>query len=418
MDKYSRNGKILITVLGGWFGLHHYLNKNYKMGVLYTFTFGGFYIGWIIDIVKVLKDKTISEDVQMKEETPIKNEVNNNSINDNVTINNEVPVIDLSAEYQKVKTLDMPKDYVTIDVETTGLDFNNDRIIEISAIKYINNSEVDSFSYLVNPNMKLSETIIRITGITNEDLIDKPTIDEVLPKFIHFIEDYTLVAHNASYDFKMITAECNRCHLDVIKNKVADTLVFAKRYYSKKKVENYKLETFKKYFNLDYQSHRALADCYTCAYLYQQCLEKYKESMPQLNDDEIKVLEIVKDILQKNNLDTSALRGFLLSSNVLSISIFYSIFIYKCRGKLKYILFDSSITEESYDFSNFELAAPSKSENSNFRILYSDVNELYELEKIIVDEYLKTKNSADYYIREVSSGKRNFDDYLLTGYKI
>ena len=38
--------------------------------------------------------------------------------------------------------------------------------------------------------------------------------------------------------------------------------------------------------------------------------------------------------------------------------------------------------------------------------------------KIIVDEYLKTKNSADYYIREVSSGKRNFDDYLLTGYKI
>ena len=97
MDKYSRNGKILITVLGGWFGLHHYLNKNYKMGVLYTFTFGGFYIGWIIDIVKVLKDKAISEDVQMKEETPIKNEVNNNSINDNVTINNEVPVIDLSA---------------------------------------------------------------------------------------------------------------------------------------------------------------------------------------------------------------------------------------------------------------------------------------------------------------------------------
>ena len=45
--------------------------------------------------------------------------------------------------------------------------------------------------------------------------------------------------------------------------------------------------------------------------------------MPQLNDDEVKVLEIVKDILQKNNLDTSALRGFLLSSNVLSISIFY-----------------------------------------------------------------------------------------------
>ena len=227
MEKYSRKSKILITVLGGWFGLHHYLNKNYKMGVLYTLTGGCLNIGGILDIVKVLKDKTTSEDTQIKEETPIKNEVNNNFINDNITINNEVSVIDLSAEYQKVKTLDMPKDYVTIDVETTGLDFNNDRIIEISAIKYVNNSEVDSFSYLVNPDMKISGTIIRITGITNEDLIDKPTIDEVLPKFVNFIEDYTLVAHNASYDFKMITAECNRSRLDEIKNKVADTLVFA-----------------------------------------------------------------------------------------------------------------------------------------------------------------------------------------------
>ena len=342
----------------------------------------------------------------------------NNYYSDVNIVKNDTLEGDLTNAYRVAKTLIMPNDYVVVDVETTGLSFTSDRIIEISAVKYVNNVEVDSFSYLIDPKMKLSGTITRITGITDEDLEGKPTIDMILPKFIDFIEDYTLVAHNASYDYKMIASECIRCHLDLFKNRICDTLTLSRKYYSKDEVGNYKLETFKNYFQLNLQSHRALSDCYTCAYLYQQCLKKYESTLPQLNEDEIEVLKIVKDILQKNNLDTSLLRGFLLSSNVLSVSIFYSIFKIKCRGKLKYILFDNNINEESYDFSNFELAAPAKNENSNFRVLYNDVNELYELEKVIVNEYLRKKKSVDDYVKEVYVGKSNFDDYLLTGYKI
>lgn len=415
MYKYSKNSQILITVFGGWFGLHHYLNGNYKKGILYTLTLGVFYIGWIIDIVKVVKSKPTTNNMTM----PTANEVKENSYYSDVNIvENNTLEGDLTNAYRIAKTLIMPNDYVVVDVETTGLSFTSDRIIEISAVKYVNNVEVDSFSYLVDPKMKLSEKITRITGITDEDLEGKPTIDMILPKFIDFIEDYTLIAHNASYDYKMIASECNRCHLDLFKNRICDTLALSRKYYSKDEVGNYKLETFKNYFQLDLQSHRALSDCYTCAYLYQQCLKKYESTLPQLNEDEIEVLKIVKDILQKNNLDTSLLRGFLLSSNVLSVSIFYNIFKIKCRGKLKYILFDNNVNEESYDFSNFELAAPAKNENSNFRVLYNDVNELYELEKVIVNEYLRKKKSVDDYVKEVYVGKSNFDDYLLTGYKI
>ena len=236
--------------------------------------------------------------------------------------------------------------------------------------------------------------------------------------FITFINDYTLVAHNASFDYKMISAECIRCNLNIISNRICDTLTLSKKYYTNSEVNNYKLETFKNYFQLDYQSHRALSDCYTCAYLYQQCSKKYEQSMPELNDEEIKALEIIKDILQKNGQETFALRGFLMSSNILAISIFNNIFKIKCRGKLRYILFDENVKEDSFDFSNFELVLPAKSEKANFRVKYDDINQLYELDQLIIKEYLRTKSNVEDFIKEFSRGKNHFNDYLLTGYKI
>lgn len=57
MDKYSKTKQIWITVLGGWFGLHCYLNKQYLKGIIYTLTIGVFEIGWFIDIYKVCRKK-------------------------------------------------------------------------------------------------------------------------------------------------------------------------------------------------------------------------------------------------------------------------------------------------------------------------------------------------------------------------
>lgn len=420
MEKYSKESKILITIFGGWFGLHYYLDKNYKKGILYTLTMGIFYVGWIIDIINVVKGKTVYKNTEQRSTNAIENinvqkPTKNISKEESSLLNTDN---DLAIEYKNKKTLDMPKDYVVLDVETTGLDFNNDRIIELSAIKYKNDKEIEKFSQLINPQMKISKTITRITGITNEDLMNMPTINDVLPNFITFINDYTLVAHNASFDYKMISAECIRCNLNIISNRICDTLTLSKKYYTNSEVNNYKLETFKNYFQLDYQSHRALSDCYTCAYLYQQCSKKYEQSMPDLNDEEIRALEIIKDILQKNGQEAFALRGFLMSSNILAISIFNNIFKIKCRGKLRYILFDENVKEDSFDFSNFELVPPAKSEKANFRVKYDDINQLYELDQLIIKEYLRTKSNVEDFIKEFSRGKNHFNDYLLTGYKI
>lgn len=78
---------------------------------------------------------------------------------------------------------------VVFDIETTGLNKDKDLIIEIGALKYKNNILVEQFNYLINPQIKLPEIITKITGIKDDDLIDKDTIDIVLPKFLNFIED-------------------------------------------------------------------------------------------------------------------------------------------------------------------------------------------------------------------------------------
>ena len=80
----------------------------------------------------------------------------------------------------------------------------NDKIIEIGAIKVINNEIVEEFNHMINPNLSLPEIIVNITGITNNDLKDKESIELILPKFIEFIGDLPLLAHNNSFDLSFI----------------------------------------------------------------------------------------------------------------------------------------------------------------------------------------------------------------------
>ena len=156
--------------------------------------------------------------------------------------------------------------------EGTGLDKDKDFIIEIGALKYKNNVLVSEFSYLINPNIKLPDIITNITGITDNDLIDKETIDTVLPKFVDFIEDLPLLAHNNSFDLGFINKNLKDLNMKELNNYNIDTLEVAKKYLPQ--MYNYKLETLKKYFNVKQVSHRAIGDCYTANHVYQECKKR------------------------------------------------------------------------------------------------------------------------------------------------
>ena len=175
--------------------------------------------------------------------------------------------------FQSLRVNEYFDDYVVFDIETSGLNPHKDKIIEIGAIKYINNKKVDEFSYLIDPKIPISEIVTRVTGITDSDLKNQKTIEEVLPIFLQFIGDYPIIGHNVRFDYDFIEANISKLNLRHLKNKIVDTLFLSRiTIYDS---ENHKLETLKKYLNLNYNSHRAICDCLTCNDLYQYCKNKH-----------------------------------------------------------------------------------------------------------------------------------------------
>lgn len=251
--------KLLITIFFGWCGAHKILEKKYLMFVLYLFTAGLFGIGWIFDIIKC--------GIELSKSNKPKNTFTKST--KQISKSNEVPKEIYANAYVERKSRKYPNNYIVFDTETTGLHPEVDKIIELSAIKFVDHVKVDEFSYLINPKVKLDSVITKITGLTDNDLKDAPTIKEVLPKFIEWSEGFTLVAHNASYDVKMIACECYRNNIPMFDNKVIDTLNLAKKIFTEDEIPNYKLATIKKHLGMTNKSHRALDDCETCSTIYQ-----------------------------------------------------------------------------------------------------------------------------------------------------
>lgn len=135
-------------------------------------------------------------------------------------------------------------------------------------------------------------------------------------------------------------------------------------------------------------------------------LDKSKKSNV-LNEDEIKCLKIVKEILIQNSKDPTPLRGLLQSSGILSISLFGELFKIKTKGKLKYI-----ILNYEYNINDiFKL-------DSKNRLIYENINDIYKLENYIVKFYdIIIKQNEDY-IKNVKCGQKNYKHYLETGIEI
>jgi len=160
----------------------------------------------------------------------------------------------------KAKILKPADTVVVLDFETTGLSPNQgDRAIEIGAVRIEQGRVTDRFQELMNPGFRISGFIADYTGITNAQLRNAPPCEEVMDRFVDFIGDDNLVAHNASFDARFLDAELqrlNRSHA----GSFACSMLIARRLYQQ--APNHKLGTLVEYKNIptDGVFHRALAD--------------------------------------------------------------------------------------------------------------------------------------------------------------
>lgn len=165
--------------------------------------------------------------------------------------------------------------YIVFDIETTGLSPKNDMITEIGAIKIKDGKIIDIYSQLINPGIAIPEFITNITGITDDMVRNKPTIKEVIFDFARFIEDGTLVAHNASFDVGFIREKMKLVNMEV-SNPVLDTLELSRTLFPS--LKSHKLNIVAKHLNVSLDNHhRAVDDATATAEIFLKILDILKK---------------------------------------------------------------------------------------------------------------------------------------------
>ena len=108
--------------------------------------------------------------------------------------------------------------YAILDIETTGGKFNEEGITEIAIYKFDGQTTVDQFISLVNPEKPIQEFVVKLTGINNNMLKNAPKFHEVAKRIIEITSDCILVAHNTSFDYRILKTEFDRLGYNFSRN--------------------------------------------------------------------------------------------------------------------------------------------------------------------------------------------------------
>lgn len=121
---------------------------------------------------------------------------------------------------------------LVFDTETTGLDpLNGDRLVEIGFLELVNHIPTGrSFHRYINPERPVPAEVVRIHGLDDAFLADKPVFTAIAGELVEFIGDGTLIAHNAAFDMAFLNTELGRLgHAAIGNDRVVDTLALARR---------------------------------------------------------------------------------------------------------------------------------------------------------------------------------------------
>ena len=174
----------------------------------------------------------------------------------------------------------MIKNYVAFDLETTGLDAENDFIIEIGALKVINGKVCERFNEFIKPPCQITPRITEITGITNEMVANARPTKEVIRDFVSFCGDYVLVGHNIMFDYKFMKQHASRFGYTFEKQGL-DTLQIARK--TLKNLESKSLGALCEYYHITNQAaHRAYHDALATAKVYHMLAHDFEDSDAKL----------------------------------------------------------------------------------------------------------------------------------------
>lgn len=404
--------ELLLCIFLGVFGAHRFYTKKYGTAVLYLFTLGLFYVGWIVDIIliisRLIKGNSDRGATKQPAMPPVSENESNNKPNESG--NAIVRAMRPSTVHPVAHTLPLfnadfirecKRCFISFDVETTGFSPVSDKIIEISAVRFENLKAVDSFSTLVNPGMHIPKAASNVNHIYDDDVADAPDELSAISAFCNFIGqdtldgDVTLVAHNAMFDIKFLLHALAYCEIEA-DIRFQDTLQMCRD--AVLNVENNKLGTVATHFGIKQESaHRAEDDARVCGEIFMHLLsDKEKEindKLSILTDEEIRLCRWLKCIFEEADLNTQFL--VFHSGTYLYCRCVYDVLKFKSKARIPYVLIKREVPIPD----GMETAPTSKSEGEKFiRVLYHDVSELEPLKPHFIKTYQETFEMAEKYI--------------------
>ena len=173
--------------------------------------------------------------------------------------------------------------FVVLDTETTGFDYENDRILCIGAI-VLQNGRIPihkGFEVFIEQE-HYDQATAKIHGILRESVLNRPDESEALQKFLAFLGDSIIVAHHTIFDVTMINKALERNGLPQLKNKTLDTAALYKKtllvspLFERK--ENYSLDELADKFDISKKDrHTAMGDAYITAIAFLKILNKLRD---------------------------------------------------------------------------------------------------------------------------------------------
>ena len=179
------------------------------------------------------------------------------------------------------KTLD--DEFVAFDIETTGLNAVNDRMTEIGAVIFSGGTMKDEFNTFVDPGMHIPDDITNLTGIKDSDVSGAPSEKEAMEKFLAFIGDRPIIAHNADFDTGFMAAACQRSGLR-FSPVYLDTLALSQALLPE--LKRFKLDIVSNHLNLPkFNHHRATDDAMVVARMMDKFVPMLKAQGARTVDD-------------------------------------------------------------------------------------------------------------------------------------
>ncbi|QHQ60504.1 3'-5' exonuclease [Anaerocolumna sedimenticola] len=170
--------------------------------------------------------------------------------------------------------------FVCFDVETTGLNPEKDKIIEIGALKVKEGKIIGKFTEFINPKMKLPGHITKLTGITDEMIQYSETEDTVVCRFLEFAGDYIIMGHNIGFDYSFLKTAAVRQHKTFEKMGI-DTLSLCRKLLPD--MESKSLGSMCRHYQIiNENAHRAYDDAKATAMLYVKLCNEFYLKRPEI----------------------------------------------------------------------------------------------------------------------------------------